>query len=430
MIDHHKLNNLYKVLKSAYRQLHSTETALLRVQNDLLQAVDKHGGAILVLLDLSAAFDTIDHTKLLETLEKSFGITGGALHWVTSYLTGRTQTVQIGESLSEPQNLKFGVPQGSVLGPILFTIYTTPLGKLVRSHGLSFHLYADDTQLYLSIKPSDGTSVADAKERIEACISDIRTWMKSNFLKLNDDKTEVLVITSRQSVSDSLSISIKVGDQYIPPSDTPPRNLGVIFDSSLSLKFHVANICKSVNYNIYSIGKIRKFLDRSTSEKMVNSTITSLLDYCNSLLCEIPKVLRDKLQLCQNNAARVITRSRKFDHITPVLIDLHWLPVEYRIKYKIMLITYKAQHDLAPQYIRDLITPHVPGRRGLRSSTDQNKLRENIFSARLTTVGDRSYAVAAPKLWNALPQDLRDPNLTLPMFKKKLKTHYFSLAYF
>ena len=425
LVDHLKQNNLYEVLQSAYRQQHSTETALLRVQNDLLQAVDKHGGAILVLLDLSAAFDTIDHSKLLETLEKSFGISGSALQWVSSYLTDRTQTVQVGEALSEPQKLKYGVPQGSVLGPILFTIYTTPLGQLIRSHGLSFHLYADDTQLYLAIKPSDATSTSDAKQRIEACVSDIRTWMKGNFLKLNDDKTEVLVITTKQGASDPPDITVKVGDQEIPPSDIPPRNLGVTFDSTLSLKTHVANVCKSLNYNIYSIGKIRKYLDRSTAEKMVNATITSRLDYCNSLLYGIPDGLCDKLQMCQNNAARVITGTRKFDHIKPVRVDLHWLPVKYRIMYKIMMITYKAQHDLAPQYISDLLTTYAPERR-LRSG--DNLLCEPSTDKK--TYGDRAFAAAAPKLWNLLPVGLRDPNLSYPVFKTRLKTYYFTEAYF
>ena len=381
-----------------------------------------------MLLDLSAAFDTIDHSKLLETLEKSFGISGSALNWVTSYLTGRTQTVQIGESLSQPQNLKYGVPQGSVLGPILFTIYTTPLGKLIRSHGLSFHLYADDTQLYISIKPSDGTSIADAKQKIEACVSDIKIWMKENFLKLNDDKTEVLVITTRSGLSDSLSVSIRVGDQDIPPSDNPPRNLGVIFDSALSLKSHISSVCKSINYYIYSIGKIRKYLDRATTEKMVNATITSRLDYCNSLLYGIPKVLRQQLQICQNNSARIITRTRKFDHITPILVDLHWLPVEFRINYKIMLITYKAQHDLAPQYIKELIAPYISARPGLRSQ-NTNLLKEQP-TPRLKTYGDRSYIVAAPQLWNSLPVELRDSELSIEQFKTKLKTHYFKRAYF
>ena len=247
LVDHLKINHLC-----------STETALLCVQNDLLQAVDTHGGAILVLLDLSAAFDTIDHHCLLHILESSFGIQGNVLAWFQSYLTGRTQTVHIKKCTSEPHELKYGVPQGSVLGPILFTIYTTPLGKLIRRHGLTFHLYADDTQLYLAFKPSEPSSIDNNISRLEKCVEDIRAWMKLNLLKLNDDKTEFLLITSRPSRSQSLDISIKVGDQYISPSDDPPENLGVIVYSTCSLRDHVANVCRSINFNLYSIGKIRK----------------------------------------------------------------------------------------------------------------------------------------------------------------------------
>ena len=147
------------------------------------------------------AFDTIDHHRLLHTLESSFGIQGKALDWFHSYLTGRTQTVHIKKSTSEPHELQYGVPQGSVLGPILFTIYTTPLGELIRRHGLTFHLYADDTQLYLTFKPSEPSSINNIISQLENCIEDIRAWMKLNLLKLDDDKTEMLVITSRPSTS-------------------------------------------------------------------------------------------------------------------------------------------------------------------------------------------------------------------------------------
>ena len=149
--------------------------------------------------------------------------------------------------------------------------------------------WSDDTQLYLAFKPSEPSSIDNNISRLEKCVEDIRAWMKLNLLKLNDDKTEFLVITSRPSRSQSLDISIKVGDQYISPSDDPPKNLGVIFYSTCSLRDHVANVCRSINFNLYSIGKIRKYLDRPTVEKLVNATITSRLDYCNSLMFGIPR---------------------------------------------------------------------------------------------------------------------------------------------
>ena len=124
------------------------------------------------------------------------------------------------------------------------------------------------------VKPSEPSSIVNNISRLEKCVDDIRAWMKLNLLKLNDDKTGLLVITSWPSMSQSLHISIQVGDQDISPSEEPPKNLGVIFDSTCSLRDHVSNVCRSINFNLYSIGKIRKYFDWPTVEKLVNATIT------------------------------------------------------------------------------------------------------------------------------------------------------------
>ena len=195
---HLETNKLSEILQSAYRAQHSTETALLKVTNDILTDCDSGNVSLLTSLDLSAAFDTIDHSILLQRLEITFGVSGTALEWFKSYLSNRHQAVVIKGKKSSDHLIKYGVPQGSVLGPVLFTLYTQPLVQEIVKFNLKYHFYADDTQQYDSVQCK---SFEDLCHRMECCIKCVKKWMNENRLMLNDNKTEVLLTGSAGSLS-------------------------------------------------------------------------------------------------------------------------------------------------------------------------------------------------------------------------------------
>ena len=228
------------------RDKHSTETALIKVQNDILSSLDAGSSAILLMLDLSAAFDTIDHDILLSLLCTVYGITGNALDWFGSYLTGRKQRVVSEDSVSVDQELDFGVPQGSVLGPGIYCMYTKPVSDIIQRHGLSHH--ADDTQLYMIMDHSNN-DWRDGLERIERCVSEIREWMNHNMLKLNDDKTELIVFTSKYKQELCNDLSITIGGTMVDCS-SQVKDLGVIFYRVLSLRQHVSYASKTCRFHL------------------------------------------------------------------------------------------------------------------------------------------------------------------------------------
>ena len=419
---HMDANGLNEIFQSAYKKKHSTETALIRVQNDILCALDSQNAVALILLDLSAAFDTIDHALLLHTLSSNIGVKGSALDWIKSYLTDRSQCVYISDRRSPSHKLAYGVPQGSVLGPILFTIYTQSLGNILKAHEINYHLYADDTQLYLAFKPSSPESADAARQQLEHCISDIRTWMRQNKLKLNDSKTELVVFHQRH-LKETILPFFNVGENAIYTT-SHARNIGVILDSTMTMEAHIKSITQQAFYHIRNIGRIRPLLTTPAAETLVHAFVSSKLDFCNSLLYGVPNKLIKRLQSVQNTAARVVSLTKKSDHITPVLRNLHWLPVSQRIIYKVLLLTYKALNNLAPVYIEELISPYQPGR-SLRSS-HQCLLR--VPTVRTVSYGERAFSHAAPRLWNSLPITLRNCS-SLELFKKHLKTHLFLQSY-
>jgi hypothetical protein len=403
--------------QSAYRPFHSTETALLKVSNDVLCSLDEGNVSILTLLDLSAAFDTIDHSILLSRLNKLYGISGSALDWFASYLLGRTQTVLVDGKTSHPASLSFGVPQGSVLGPIMFILYTKPVTSLIHSHAISCQSFADDTQLYDSTSPQKASV---SIQSLESCIGKVKSWMTTNKLKLNDDKTEALLF-SKKTTSVSLPSSIHVGEVDIAFAPSA-RNLGFMITCDMSLDKHVSAMCRSAYYELRKLSAIRHYLSTHTTVTLVCAFVLSKLDYCNSLLSGCPQYLINKLQRVQNSAARLIFHAKKHDHATPLLRSLHWLPVQARIEYKLSTLCYKFFAGHAPVYMSQLLSPYTP-RRQLRSSSDNRIL--TVPKINTKTYGARTFSHAAAVHWNSLPHSIRHAK-SLSAFKRSLKTHLFN----
>ena len=412
--------NAHKLLptfQSAYRPSYSTETALLRVMNDLNCAVDDGQVALVVLLDLSAAFDTIDHNTMLCRL-KDLGVSSTALNWFKNYLTKRTYKVLERGSTSRDYHLSWGVPQGSILGPILYSLYTTPLSTLIENHHIPHHLYADDTMLYMTSSP-ESALFNQAKLNLEDCCSAIKVWMTNNVLKLNGAKTEVILVGKSANLQKIPDKDITIAGTKIQFSDCV-KYLGVHIDSQLTLNQHIRHMTSIAYLQLRRIASIRSCLTKKAASTLVITLVLSLLDYCNSLMAGATQGQLQRLQRLQNIGARIVARPPRTAHVSPILRTLHWLSVQRRIEHKILCLVFKCVSEAAPLYLQTLVKEYTPSR-SLRSSSQKLLC---VPHRRLSSYGCRSFSSVGPRLWNAIPEHLRkSPKLSC--FKKGLKTFLF-----
>jgi hypothetical protein len=413
-------NDLLPRLQSAYRKGHSTETAMLRVWSDILTAADRRHVTLLGLLDLSAAFDCVDHSILLQRLRSSAGLAGTTLDWIESFLSGRTQQIAYNGQLSTTQKVLFGVPQGSVLGPLLYVLYTADLANVVARHGLHMHQYADDIQIYISTTVDDATTAVD---RFARCIEDIEVWLRASRLRLNPTKTQIMWLGSSQQLAKLDTSEVCVLSSNIQVQDTA-RDLGVVIDSQLSLSAHVAAVCRSGYYQLRQLRPAVRSLSDDASRTLAQAFISCRLDYCNSLLLGISDSLLRRLQSVQNATARLITGTRRCDHITPVLRQLHWLPIRQRVTFKVATLVHRSLSGGAPAYLADDCRLVADARaRSLRSADS----RACVVCRTHSNFGDRAFAAAGPRLWNSLPPSLRQQDISYSQFRRLLKTFLFGV---
>ena len=230
----------------------------------------------LALLDFSSAFDTIDHPFLVHRLHTDFGFTDSVLQWFSSYLTDRTHYVSLCNHYSAFAPIHSGVPQGSVLGPILFTMYIKPLSAIIDSHSIMHHSFADDLQLQMSA-PQDG--ISELLHSMHSCICDVKAWANANKLKLNDNNTELMLVTSKRTKHlHSLPTSITIGNAQIPLKKFV-KNLHFTLDCHLTINAHVCNIARTCYIELRRLASIRRFMTSNATATLVSAFVLSRIDY-------------------------------------------------------------------------------------------------------------------------------------------------------
>ena len=274
------------------------------------------------------------------------------LQWFSSYLTDRTHYVSLSNHCSAFTHVHSGVPQCSVLGPILFTMYIKPLSAIIDSHSIIHHSFADDLQLQMSAPPC---RISELLHSMQSYISDVKALATANMLKLNVNKSELMLVTSKRTKHlHSLPTSITIGNAKIPLKKSV-KNLGFTLDCHLAMNAHVSNIARTCYFELRRLASIRGILTGTATDTLASALVLSRIDYCNSLLFGSTHDVTSHLQWIQNYAARVILRLPKSYSIAIHLRSLHWLPVKVRSTYKIACLCYHCHSSTAPSYVTGML---------------------------------------------------------------------------
>lgn len=342
-----------------------------------------------------------------------------------SYLAGRSQVVKVTSACSESVSLSAGVPQGSVLGPLLFIAYVSPAARLISDHGFSYLAYADDLNLCFNAASHAPRSFDD----FQLCAQQVNDWFLHNDLLLNPSKSDSIMFGSRCQLKQASKSNIVISSSTVPLSSSV-KVLGVTFDDRMSFDGHVSEVCRSVNYHLRALRHIRRSLDLSSAKLITTALVGSKLDYCNSLLVGLSQHNLNRLQRLQNAAARtVLGVSSNLDNMQR-LRQLHWLPVSSRIDYKVSLLVFKTLSAGQPEYLSSLLDVYVPPRY-LRSADNGVSLTVPRVTS---TTSARAFSVHGPHIWNSLPKSVRDlasphHQSSVGTFKTALKTALFRAAF-
>lgn len=398
--------------QSGFRTGHSTTTALLKVNEDIREAADDRKLTLLTLLDFSKAFDTVDNDILLCKL-RLLNLSDTAVSWFESYLHDRQQCLLVGSSSSEWRVVRSGVPQGSVLGPLLFTIYINDVTNSIKN--CKHMAYADDLQIYYHFRTDDAD---DAVNKMNDDLTSISIWANKFGLKLNPGKSQAIVIGHHRLLTtlDSKSVNnIYLNNQVIEYSKTV-RNLGIYMDNDLNWNTQVTHTCKKTLSLLHSMNHMKKMLPLSIKKNLIQTLVMPHFDYCDSLFTNINFKLSERLQRVHNICIRFICNTRKYDHITPSLELLSWVRLKERRILHALSLLYKILNNSSPNYLVSRFN---------FLKTPRHKNQSLLIIPRHTTSQfSSSFTIMLPRLWNSLPSIVRDCR-TIYQFEIYLEKHIY-----
>ena len=391
-------NHILSPFQYAYRPSHSTEDALLDVVDAVAQGVEAGEVTSLTSIDLSKAFDSVDHPMLLNKL----GWYGIQSRWFSSYLSGRSQLIRGGSTAALP--LSHGVPQGSIVGPILFLIFVNDLSCFLP-HGRLLS-YADDTQI-LDSAPPNSNDLQVLKSRVEENIQSLQQWFSLNSLKMNADKTCFILLGTKNSIGRTSEFELEINDSIIRPQNHI-KMLGVLLDQTLSWEPHISSIIRRANAILVSLFKIRSHLTHEILKILVHAHVFPLLHYCSSVWGGTENYRLDRLQKVIHFAVRLVAGLRKFDHVTPALGALGWPSIRDVVARRDAENVYRALHDTAaPESLQAMFRPRSAVSERVTRATAAGTAVLELPHFQLT-VTRRLFAYRAAASWNDLPRHVTD----------------------
>ena len=412
LYNHLTINNLLSVYQSGFRPSHSTVTALIDVTDYILDNAHQGLYTGVVFLDLKKAFDTIDPHLLLDKLS-NIGLRENEHLWFKNYLLNRNQCVSLNGVTSDLQQIEYGVPQGSVLGPLLFIIYINDLHLHVENSKVI--LYADDTALFYASKDT-----SEVQQVLQRDLSSVHSWLTANKLTLNVKKTKSMIFRTKKRVHKvPTNLNIKIDDEPLEQADAF-KYLGIWFDPLLSWESHVNKTITKISQRLGIIRRIRNCLPQQTAKMLIESMILPVFDYgdvvwsnCNStLLCKLERLL--------NRAGKTIIRCPIRTSSTKVRQTLGWPSLVERQQFHLSTMAYNCYHGNVPTYLLNCFTPLS----AVHSHNTRLSKANGVFIAPAkNNYALRKFTHRGGNTWNSLPDNLKTAENT-SIFKRLYKTHY------